>query len=198
MIIDKLVKPHPLLIERFRESPAQQPSEILKKEWRSIACMSCGACCCSSVIPILRMDFDAFHGRLGLKKENEEFAALFLQNPNPVGPSCHIETDKYGGRCMFLEKKSMFRCVEWEARPDVCREFFCWDMTNFEKYMNGEEQDDFSPDNSWEENFDKLLLKTKMESPLTFFEKEMRTYLGLLKGENYKCWFDAHREEMKV
>ncbi|MDH4183618.1 MAG: YkgJ family cysteine cluster protein [Nitrospinota bacterium] len=194
MKIDKLIQPHPQLIEKFRESPAQEPLEILKKNWKSIACMSCGACCCSSVVPILRMDFDAFHQRLGLNKSLEDFAKMFLQIPHTVGPSCHIETEKYGNRCMFLEKREFFRCGVWDLKPDVCTEFFCWDMTIFEQYMNAEDQDVFPPDDSWEKNFNKLLMRTKMESPLSFFEDEMRTYLGLLKGDNYKSWFEAHKD----
>ena len=190
--IDKLVKPSPALIELFRESPGQGTDEILKKNWRSIACMSCGACCCSSVVPILKMDFDAFFARLKLKTGRDEFARLFLQNPDGVGPSLHIETEKYGGRCMFLEKKECFRCVRWEERPDVCREFFCWDMVNFEKYTEGEDVDDFPQAKAWEDNFDRLLMKTKMESPLAFFEDEMRIYLGLLMGDDYPCWFDVN------
>jgi Fe-S-cluster containining protein len=196
MNIDKLINPRPALIERFRESPAQTAPDILKKNWRSIACMSCGACCCSSVVPISRVDFDAFHGRLKLKKSRGEFAVMFLQNPDAVGPSLHIETEKYGGRCMFLEKREFFRCVVWDERPDICREFFCGDMTNFDKYVNGEEQEDFPAGKSWEDNFDRLLLKTKMESPLSFFEDEMRIYLGLLRGSDYPCWFEGRRKDL--
>jgi len=197
MEIKELVKPHVELVERFRKSPEQAPLDILRENWRSIACMSCGACCCSSVIPILKMDFDAFYQRLGLTRQRDEFAKIFLQDRNPEGFSCYIETEKYGGKCIFLEKKEFFRCVAWDERPEVCSEYFCLDIVNFEKYLAGEEQDRFSGEKSWEENFDDLLLKTKTESPLAFFVKEMSMYVGMLKSKDTPAWFDSWVGETK-
>lgn len=182
------------LIERFRASPAQTAEEISRANWRSVACMSCGACCCS-VVPVGEADFNAFYARLNPAMSRQEFARRFLADPETLGVNHTLATAPYGGRCMFLSKAAYFRCDVWDGRLEVCREFFCWEMTNFAKWLAGETQGTFSNDRSWMENFDLLLTKVKTESPLSFFADDMRRYLTLLAREDAPSHYQRHRDE---
>ena len=181
------------LIERFRAASSQTAEEIIRANWRTVACMSCGACCCSSVVPIAEPDFNAFYGRLNPAMSREEFARCFLADPDTNGVNYTLATAPFGGRCMFLSKSTFFRCDVWEARLDVCREFFCWEMTNFAKWTGGEPQDTFSDDCSWMENFNLLLIKIKTESPLSFFADDMRRYLALLACDDAPSHYLRHQ-----
>lgn len=181
------------LIERFRENASQTEDEILRENWRSIACMTCGACCCSDVIPIMWDDFERFHGRLGLRMGEREFAALFLKDP-AAAPAHSIEISRHGGRCMFLSRGESFECDVWENRPDVCAEFFCLEMTNFEKWERGEDQDSFDKGGKWEENFAKLLERIIVESPLSFFTSDMARYLRLAAKKDVPSFYRTARE----
>lgn len=188
-------KPLDDLVEKFRSSSGQRRDEIIRGNWRSIACMTCGACCCSSVVPIAETDFDAFYGRLGIGMDKAAFAREFLADPDTAAPTCTIETYRHGGKCMFLGKRAHFECVVWEARPEVCRDYFCWEMTNFEKWENGEEQESFAPDADWMDNFTALLEKLMTDSPLTFFPAEMGRYLRIQASNNLPSAFEAAPEK---
>ncbi|MGK7346693.1 MAG: YkgJ family cysteine cluster protein [Candidatus Nitrospinota bacterium M3_3B_026] len=182
------------LIGKFRENAAQTEDEILRKNWRSIACMTCGACCCSDVIPIMWDDFERFHKRLGEAIGEREFAALFLKDPDTAAPAHSIEVSRYGGRCMFLSKGAFFECAVWEKRPRVCAGFYCLEMTNFEKWEKGEEQDSFDKSAEWGESFASLLYKVVAESPLSFFASDMARYLRLSGREDAPSFYETARE----
>lgn len=189
-------KPLDELVEKFRNGRAEAGvPDIIRENWRSIACMTCGACCCSSVVPISEEDFEAFYGRLETAMDREAFARKFLADPDTAAPIYTIETPRHGGKCMFLGKRAHFECAAWEARPDVCRGFFCWEMTNFEKWMNGEEQESFALEADWMENFTALLEKLMADSPLTFFPVEMGRYLRILASDNLPSAFEAAPEK---
>lgn len=185
------------LFERFREAPDQTEEDILRKNWRSILCMSCAVCCCSDVIPITQGDFDGFYERLDLKMERREFAKLFLQDPDTNAVNYSIKTEEYGGRCMFLGREDRFECKVWDDRPKVCAEFFCWEMTNFEKWVNGEEQDVFDADALWEENFGKMLTQVVTASPLSFFPSSMAAYMKLRDNGQKPSFYEARPELFK-
>jgi len=180
------------LIETLRESADQTAAQIVKKRWKSAACMSCGACCCSSVIPIAGADLAAFHARLETRHSLPEFTKMFVADPETNAPAFAIETGRYGGRCMFLGRRRYFFCDAWEKRPEVCRDFFCWEMTCFEKWLDGQAQDMFKPGAPWVENFSALLTKITTESPLSVFPDDMVRYLRLLALDDSPSWSETH------
>jgi len=180
------------LMEKFRSSEEQTEEEILKNNWRSIVCQSCGICCCSDVIPIGRADFEAFHRRLGVGVDLDTFAGMFLSDPVTEAVNHTIETARYGGRCMFLGKGAHFECVVWGVKPDVCSGYYCWEMTNFEKWLNGDEQDSFEgSEEDFMANFERLRRKVKEESPLSFFPENMANYLRLAQSEDSPAFYAA-------
>ena len=183
------------IIEKFREYEGQPEDEILKKNWRSITCMACAVCCCSSVIPIAWEDFEAFYGRLVSPEDLPEFAAMFLQNPDPEAANHAIETYRHGGRCMFLSKGVWLQCDTWDTRPDVCRDFFCWEMTCFDKWMNGDEQDMFGEDGDWMTNYQILQDKIDHQTPQNLFPGDLAGYIRLKTGGEAPARYRARRRE---
>lgn len=145
---------------------------------RSAVCMTCGACCFSQVIPIDEDDFNGFYERLGLGLSRAEFASMFLQE-NGVADSGkrHIETARYGGRCMFLGKRGTYGCAVWGLRPAVCEEFHCWELTCFMKWLGGGDQDMFHGGaENMESNLAILLEKLVLDSPLSVFPEDAANY----------------------
>ncbi len=184
------------LIETFRERENQTVEEIARANWRSITCLNCGSCCCSDVIPISKDDFDGFHKRLDIDIDRKDFAKKFLQNPDTGAAEYAIEAKRYGGKCMFLDKdENSFSCGRWDVRPNVCREFFCYEMANFEKYMDNEEQDLFNPTALWKDNFALLIIKVINESPLSAFPDEMIGWLKLRACGPSSGYYKSHPEE---
>ncbi|MBI4665740.1 MAG: YkgJ family cysteine cluster protein [Nitrospinae bacterium] len=182
-------------MEKLAGEPGQPEEETARTRWKSMVCMTCGACCFSPVIPISETDFDGFYGRLALPVAKKDFAEKFLQDPGSIGPTHYIETEKTGGRCMFLSRKGYFDCVAWNLRPGVCAEYFCWEMVNFEKWMNGEPQDIFSADASFEDNMALLLKLVSQDSPLSVFPQEMARYIAISSKEKAPSYFESHPKE---
>lgn len=170
-------------ITKVRTDSALSDLDVIRENWKPIACMLCGACCCSSVIPITSADVFGFYERLNLSISSSLFAEKFLQNTGENVLNGTIETAKYGGRCMFLSKQEgHFECSAWDKRPKVCSDFFCWDMVNFEKWLNGEEQDVFDGSATFETNFNVLVEKLLNESSLSVFEDDMLGWIRLRNG----------------
>ncbi len=155
------------LIDSFRKNSSEEKLNIVKREWRSLVCMNCGACCCSSVIPVKSDDASRFYERGAFTVTENEFFDLFTQEGNngvDRGDTLTIETEKYGGKCMFLSRESgSFSCAVWDVRANVCREYYCWEMTNFEKWLKGEDCDIFDPSllkRPWKNPPSRYFLKT--------------------------------------
>jgi len=182
------------LAERFLDHGRQDRTSAIKGNWKSIACMMCGACCCSSVVPISTRDLESFHRRLGFAMSLESFRSMFVADPETLGVNHTIETKRYGGRCMFLGKKEYFCCDVWDNRAEVCRHFLCWEAANFEKWMNGQPQDSFDNESSWTQNFSRLLTLLTTESPLGFFPESMACYMRLADTGNSPSWFETNRD----
>lgn len=189
------------LISQFRESENQPVLETIKKNWRSLVCMTCGACCCSSVVPVTEKDFNDFYSRLDLEQSKEEFAEALLANPHTKSVNYSLETVRYGGRCMFLARKNYFECVVWEERMEVCSQFFCWEITNFEKWLNGEKQETFTldgggaSDEEWLQSFGLLLAKLQEEPALSFFKDDMLNYARLRAQHDIPSYFEKRPDK---
>jgi len=170
-------------VKKLKDGTAFSDMDVIRKNWQPVACMLCGACCCSSVIPIAYDDVSKFYERLGLSISSSEFDAKFLQDTGENAINSAIETEKYAGRCMFLSKREEhFECSVWERRADVCSGFFCWEMVNFEKWLNGEDQDIFDSSASFEVNFAVLVEKLLTESSLSVFPDDMLGWTRLRNG----------------
>lgn len=145
---------------------------------RSAVCMTCGACCFSPVIPIDDSDFNEFYERLGFGLSRGEFASMFLQENNITdSEDRHIETARYGGRCMFLGKNGTYGCAVWGSRPAVCVEFHCWELTCFMKWLDNGDQDMFHGGvENMETNLAVLLEKLILEPPLSVFPEDAANY----------------------
>jgi len=145
---------------------------------RSAVCMTCGACCFSPVIPIDDADFNTFYERLQFGLSCDEFAAMFLQEDNRAESDGHyIETERYGGRCMFLGKRETYGCAVWANRPEVCVGFFCWELTCFLKWLDGGDQDMFAGGvENMDDNIGVLLEKLILDPPLSVFPEDAANY----------------------
>lgn len=75
-------------------------------------CSKCGECC-SNYLPMNKKDIQRL--RKYIEKNN-----IQPVTHNPV-PSIF----KVDGMCPFLSNKSTNRCLVYEARPQVCRDFNC-------------------------------------------------------------------------
>jgi len=159
----RLIAPTPKLINALREHEGETEAEIKRKNWRSLLCRACGVCCHSSLVPVERSDCDRLWERMGVGVEKEQFATLLLQPGGENRPTGHLETKRYGGSCLFLERKEFFACAVWEKRLDVCRDFFCYPMVAFAACEAGEEQEMFDPEMGWEERFSLLFDKVAEE-----------------------------------
>jgi len=189
------------LFDRFRESEGQSHLDLAKKNWRSMACMVCGACCCSSVVPVTGKDFDSFHRRLNLNQDKGGFAETFLADSKTKAPHYTIETARYGGRCLFLRKDGHFECSVWNERLDVCIEFLCFEMINFSKWLRGLNQAFFEPvdgnksDDDWLRNFALLIEKVREAPGLSVFNDDMTSYVRLLNSLEQPSYFDQHPDK---
>ena len=182
------------LLSHLAASPS--PDEAwLRYNWRSLVCQTCGVCCHSSLVPITEKDFDSFYEGLGLNISKDVFAAKFLQNPKTSAPFYTIETDRYGGCCLFLEKKEAFYCGVWDQRAEVCNEFFCWAMTNFELFENGKEQEMFDKNTGWIENFSLLLDIVIPETVGELFDDDRSRYFQNSRRKINESYFLSHPEE---
>jgi hypothetical protein len=78
---------------------------------------------------------------------------------------------------MFLGKSGSYGCAVWNERPDVCREFYCWELTCFMKWIEGGDQDMFrGGKDDVESNIAILLMKLVTESPLSVFPEDAARY----------------------
>ncbi|VAX16737.1 hypothetical protein MNBD_NITROSPINAE04-1854 [hydrothermal vent metagenome] len=189
------------LFDRFRESEDQTDLDLAKKNWRSMACMVCGACCCSSVVPVTGKDFDSFYQRLNLKQDKCGFAGIFLADSETKAPHYTIETGRYGGRCLFLGKNGHFECSVWNERLNVCTEFLCFEMINFSKWLRGLSQAFFEPvkgnisDEEWLRNFTLLINKVREAPGLSVFNDDAVSYARLLNSAELPSYFDQHPDK---
>lgn len=175
----------PILAERYRsDHPEGSDDDMVRAWWRSIVCMTCGGCCHSSLIPITGDDLHRFADRLG--RDRSSFERAFLQDPATSAPTFTIETARYGGRCMFLTKRDrLFACSCWDDRADVCADFFCWPMTLFARFEQGEEQEMFDPAQGWEENFLALFDKVVEEMGGALFADDLFNYIKSQKSDRF-------------
>jgi len=189
------------LFDSFRKSGAQTDLDVARKNWRSMACMICGACCCSSVVPVSEREFSAFYRRLGLKQDKSGFAEIFLTDSETKAPHYTIETGRYGGRCLFLRKNDHFECSVWSERLKVCREFLCFEMINFSKWLRGLNQAFFEPvkgnisDEDWLKNFTLLINKVREAPGLSVFNDDSVSHARLLNSAEKPSYFDRHPEK---
>jgi Fe-S-cluster containining protein len=176
-------------LKRFIDAePEIDEATLLRRRWQSLVCMSCAACCHSSLIPIAEEDFDAFAHRIGV--ERESLARWFLADPDTVAPHYTIETVRHGGRCLFLEKKEgIYACAEWDRRPAVCSDFQCWPMEAFARYTADEEQDMFDPATPWEKNLAILFAKVNDEMSGALFDDDMFFYIKSQKSRGFVSRF---------
>ncbi|MBI5815552.1 MAG: YkgJ family cysteine cluster protein [Nitrospinae bacterium] len=181
----------PRLVERFARNCEVSRENIIGAHWREIVCMSCGGCCFSPVIPISREDFSLFYERLDIGLSKDRFAQMFLQDPAAASPSLYIDTGRHKGRCMFLSKKDCFECGVWDRRPDVCRDFFCREIVNFEKSL---ESGEIAKDGNFMENVLRLKERVVEMLDLAAFEKEMMTYSMAAAGGPAPSYFEKNRE----
>ncbi len=177
MLREMVFTPAGELLNHFVEADGSSDSEVLKKNWRSIVCQTCGACCHSSLVPFSEKELIGFHKRLDIKETLREFLTLFVQDVDTSRPVFTMETVKHDGRCMFLMKDGYFSCSKWEARPGTCSTFFCWPMSNFKKYDTGVDQDMFPEKNEWMTNFNLLLVKVAEEAVNSLFESDRIGYM---------------------
>ncbi len=184
---DLLAKVPPRLAQRYRaERPGGADKEMLRLWWRSVVCMTCGGCCHSSLIPITADDFDRFYERLRLSISKERFTAIMLADPDTAAPTYTLETKRHGGRCLFLEKQDgLFACSRWDQRADVCADFFCWPMTQFERYDKGEDQEMFPTDLGWEENLLSLFDKVVEEMGGALFADDLFRYIKSQRADSF-------------
>lgn len=166
------------LLRRYRAACELTKTLPESERLRSAVCMTCGACCFSPVIPIDGKDFDTFYERLGFGMSRDEFASMFLQEDNRVeSDGHHIETERYGGRCIFLGKREIYGCAVWNMRPEVCVGFFCWELTCFLKWLDGGDQDMFDGGvENMDNNIGLLLEKLILDPPLSVFPEDAANY----------------------
>lgn len=166
------------LLRRYRVACELAKALPENERLRSAVCMTCGACCFSPVIPIDDSDFNAFYERIQFGLSRDEFASMFLQEDNRVeSDGHHIETERYGGRCMFLGKRETYGCAVWSSRPAVCLEFFCWELTCFLKWLDGGDQDMFQGGvENMDDNIGILLEKLILDPPLSVFPEDAANY----------------------
>ncbi|MFW2331644.1 MAG: YkgJ family cysteine cluster protein [Nitrospinota bacterium] len=155
--------------------PSLSESEVLRKWWGSLVCMSCAGCCHSSFIPIKMEDAVSFYERLNISMSKAWFLDKFLQKSELDRATCSIELRSHGGKCLFLKKLDdrLFACDKWDDRPDICKDFLCWPMNRFALYNNDQDQDMFDEDLDWESNYKILFDKVLEEMTGALFADDM-------------------------
>lgn len=190
----------PKLFERFETiEPTMSRERILRKWSRSLICMSCAGCCHSSLVPIELDEARRFHERLGAPIGLDLFISRFTQSDSfKEGANSHIEMRANGGRCHFLEKMEdrSYRCVAWDERPEVCRDFFCWPMRDFERYEEGLDQARFDPAAGWEENLALLVDAVLDEIGGALFADDLFYYFKSSRAEKFRAAYDIELERI--
>ncbi len=190
-----MIRPEKSVFEHLREDENEQIQAITKRAWRSVACMACGICCHSSLVPISTEEVLALHNRVGSDITFDTFIKDFTQEGDKTIDNLTIETGRHGGCCMFLEKlPGHFSCTIWEKRPEVCRGFFCWPMVNFDKYMKGEEQDMFDGSADFASNFDSLLSNIRDEAFGSLFGNDAQNYMNSRNNSPRHSAFESSKK----
>ena len=195
VMIEQVLSKLPTGLVNYLCGPSAPDEAWLRDKWRSLTCQTCGVCCHSSLVPITERDFDSFYKGLDLNISKEEFATKFLQNPNTNAPFFTIETARYGGCCLFLEKRDAFYCGVWNQRAKVCNEYFCWPMTKFEHFESGKEQGLFDNNKEWIDNFSHLLDIIIPETIGELFDDDRGNYFQNYKQQESESYFSTHPDE---
>lgn len=189
------IQPEKALFDYLRENESEQSHKITERAWRSVACMACGICCHSSLVPISVEEVRALHSQCAGDVSFDTFIKNFTQEGNETLDNLTIETGRHGGCCLFLEKlPGHFSCTVWDDRPDVCRDFFCWPMVNFDKYMKGGEQDMFDAPAGFINNFDILLGNIRDEAFGSLFGNDAQNYMNSRKNSPRQSAFESSQK----